>query len=165
MEGENLPTLPQLNLPGYIFRIKTQGQRKYIFDKIRKRYVVLTPEEWVRQNILMYLINEKSYPSSLMAVEMHLTINGMSKRADIILYSKQGKPLMIVECKSPAIKISQVVFDQAALYNMDMKAEYLLVTNGMAHYCARLDHALCTWNFMPDIPDYISLGLPGSQGL
>jgi hypothetical protein len=164
MEGENLPILPQLNLPGYSFRIKTQGQRKYIFDKIRKRYVVLTPEEWVRQNMVMYLVGEKKFPSSLMAVEMHLTINGMAKRADIILFSKQGKPLIIVECKSPSVKISQAVFDQAALYNMDMKVQYLLVTNGMVHYCARLDHTAGTWSFLPDIPDYVSSGLSGAFG-
>ncbi len=154
--------LPQLNLPDFSFKVKTEGQRKYIFDKFRKRYVILTPEEWVRQNMAAYLVNEKKFPSSLMAVELALTINGMAKRADIILFSRQGKPLIIVECKAPAIKISQKVFDQAALYNMDMKAEYLLVTNGMVHYCARLNHVAGTWNFLPDIPDYLSSGLSGA---
>jgi hypothetical protein len=154
--------LPQLNLPDYSFKVKTEGQRKYIFDKIRKRYVVLTAEEWVRQNMAAYLVNEKNFPSSLMAVELALTINGMVRRADIILFSRQGKPLIIVECKAPAIKISQKVFDQAALYNMDMKAEFLLVTNGMVHYCARLNHVAGTWSFLPDIPDYVSSGLSGT---
>ena len=94
-----------------------------------------------------------------MAVEMFLKINGLEKRADIVLFSKQGTPVMIVECKSPAIKISQKVFDQAALYNVDMKVEYLLVSNGITHYCARLDHKKATWKFLSDIPDYYDGGL------
>lgn len=143
-----------LNLPQYSFRIKTERQRKYIFDNIRKRYVVLTPEEWVRQNLATWLVKEKGYPLSLIAVEMPLRINRMEKRADIILFSKQGAPAVIVECKAPSIKISQKVFDQAARYNIDLKVEYLIVSNGIDHYCARLDHKGGSWQFLSEVPAF-----------
>ncbi len=146
----------QLNLPDYSFQIKSKGQRKYIFDNIRKRYVFLTPEEWVRQNLTAYLVREKNFPASLIAVEMSLKINQMDKRADIVLFSRHGAPLVIVECKAPDVKITQKVFDQAALYNMDMKVEYLIVSNGLVHYCAKLDHQERTWSFLPEIPDYLT---------
>ncbi|MFO7923233.1 MAG: type I restriction enzyme HsdR N-terminal domain-containing protein [Bacteroidales bacterium] len=146
--------MQSLNLPEYSFKIKSEGQRKYIFDNIRKRYVVLTPEEWVRQNFITWLVRDKKYPASLIAVEMRLKIQRMEKRADIVLFSRQGKPLVIVECKAPGVKISQIVFDQAARYNLDMKAEYLVVSNGLAHYCAKLDHKAGSWEFVRDIPDY-----------
>lgn len=147
----------KLNLPEYSFKIKSEGQRKYIFDNIRKRYVVLTPEEWVRQNLTTYLVEEKNYPASLIAVEMSLKINRMERRADIVLFSKLGNPLIIIECKAPGIKISQMVFDQVALYNMDMKVEYLIVSNGLVHYCAKLYHNERRWEFLKQIPDYSSL--------
>jgi predicted type IV restriction endonuclease len=148
----------RLNLPDYSFQIKSKGQRKYIFDNIRKRYVFLTPEEWVRQNLAAYLVREKNFPASLIAVEMSLRINRMDKRADIVLFSRHGAPVVIVECKAPDVKITQKVFDQAALYNMDMKVEYLIVSNGLVHYCAKLDHREQTWSFLPEIPDYFSAG-------
>lgn len=143
-----------LNLPQYSFRIRTERQRKYIFDNIRKRYVVLTPEEWVRQNLVTWLVQEKGYPPSLIAVEMPLRVNRMEKRADIVLFSKKGTPAVIVECKAPSIKISQKVFDQAARYNIDLKVEYLIVSNGMDHYCARLDHKGGSWQFLSEVPDF-----------
>lgn len=146
--------LPQLNLPEYSFKIKSEGQRKYIFDNIRKRYVVLTPEEWVRQNLIAYLVNDKKYPASLIAVEMPVKINRLEKRADIVLFSKQGIPIIIAECKAPGIKISQKVFDQAALYNLDMKVEYLIISNGMVHYCAELNHLEKKWRLLPEIPEF-----------
>ncbi len=149
--------LQKLNLPEYSFKIKSEGQRKYIFDNIRKRYIVLTPEEWVRQNLISYLVKEKKYPPSLMAVEMPLKINRMERRADIVLFSRLGKPLIIAECKAPGIPVSQLVFDQVAGYNLDMKVNYLIVSNGMAHYCAKLDHDKKSWEFLKQIPDYPSL--------
>jgi predicted type IV restriction endonuclease len=154
-----MTVLPPLNFPAYSFRIKTEGQRKYIFDNIRKRYVILTPEEWVRQHLITYLTEEKKYPASLMAVEMPLKINQLEKRADIVIFSRQGKPLMIIECKAPGIKIAQNAFDQAARYNMDMKVEYLVVSNGLVHYCARLAHGEGTWEFLGGIPDYLAAGI------
>ena len=143
-----------LNLPQYSFKIKSEGQRKYIFDNIRKRYVILTPEEWVRQHLTAWLVQEKKYPASLIAVEMPLRINRMERRADIVLYSSRGKPFMIIECKAPGIKISQKAFDQAARYNMDIKVNYLVVSNGLVHYCARLDHKKANWSFLSGIPEY-----------
>lgn len=146
--------LPQLNLPEFSFKVKSDGQRKYIFDNIRKRYVVLTPEEWVRQNFIAYLINDKKYPASLIAVEMPLKINRLEKRADIVLFSRQGLPMIIVECKSPDVKISQKVFDQAALYNFDLKVKHLIISNGMIHYCAELNHMERKWKLLPEIPGF-----------
>lgn len=148
--------LPQLNLPEFSFKVKSDGQRKYIFDNIRKRYVVLTPEEWVRQNFIAYLINEKKYPASLIAVEMPLKINRLEKRADIVLFSGLGLPMIIVECKAPGVKITQKVFDQAALYNLDLKVEHLIVSNGMVHYCAELNHNERKWKLLPEIPEFRS---------
>ena len=143
-----------LNLPDYSFKIKSEGQRKYIFDNIRKRYVVLTPEEWVRQNIIAWMVNDRKYPASLIAVELSLRINQMEKRADVVLFGHHGRPVMIIECKSPKVRILQKVFDQAALYNLDMQVEYLVVSNGLVHYCARLNHMEKTWEFLEDIPEY-----------
>lgn len=151
--------LQKLNLPEYSFRIKTTEQRKYIFDNIRKRYVLLTPEEWVRQNFASYLIMEKNYPASLIAVEMTLNTNRMVRRADIVIFSKTGAPLVIVECKAPGVTISQAVFDQVANYNMGMKVNYLVVSNGLIHYCARLYHREKRWEFLKQIPDYSTLAL------
>jgi predicted type IV restriction endonuclease len=153
--------MQSLNFPEYKFTIKTEEQRNYIFDNIRKRYVFLTPEEWVRQNLISYLVEEKKYPASLIAVEMPLRINRLERRADIVLFSREGKPLVIAECKSPDIKISQKAFDQAARYNMDMKVAFLIVSNGMVHYCAKLDHALGTWEFLNEIPMFP----PGDMGI
>ena len=114
----------------------------------------MTPEEWVRQHLTAWLVQEKKYPASLIAVEMPLRINRMERRADIVLYSIRGKPFMIIECKAPGIKISQKAFDQAARYNMDIKVNYLVVSNGLVHYCARLDHDGGTWEFLREIPDF-----------
>jgi predicted type IV restriction endonuclease len=149
--------MPQLNFPEFSFKIVSRGQSKYIFDKYRKRYVVLTPEEWVRQNIIEYMVREKKFPPSLIAVEMPLKINRLGNRADAVIYSRQGKPLIIIECKAPGVNIRQKVFDQAAHYNMDLKVEYLIVTNGMVHYCARIDHHKRTWEFLPEIPEFSSM--------
>lgn len=151
--------MQSLNFPAYSFKIKTEEQRNYIFDNIRKRYVILTPEEWVRQHLITYLTEEKKYPASLMAVEMSLKINKMERRADIVLFSRLGKPFMIVECKAPGVKITQNAFDQAARYNMDMKVEYLVVSNGLVHYCALLNHADHSWEFLKEIPGFIQSGL------
>jgi predicted type IV restriction endonuclease len=146
--------MQSLNFPAYTFRIKTEEQRNYIFDNIRKRYVILTPEEWVRQHLATYLTEEKKYPAALMAVEMSLKINKLERRADIVLFSRDGKPFMIVECKAPGVKVTQNTFDQAARYNMDMKVEYLVISNGLVHYCARLNHADHSWEFLKEIPGF-----------
>jgi len=146
--------MQSLNFPRYSFRIKSEGQRKHIFDNIRKRYVLLTPEEWVRQHLISYLVEDRKYPASLLAVEMPLKINRMERRADLVLFSKNGDPLLIAECKAPGVKITQGAFDQVARYNLDMKVRYLIVSNGTVHYCAELDHVRGVWSFLRQIPAF-----------
>jgi len=146
--------MKRLNLPTYSFNIKLIEQRKYIFDSIRKKYLILTPEEWVRQNFLKYLIEEKGYPASLISVEKELKLNNISKRTDAVVYNKQGEPLLVLEFKAPEVKIDQKVFDQIARYNMKLKVNYLVVSNGMEHFCCVLQHDLNTYQFLKEIPQY-----------
>ena len=147
-----------LNLPQYTFRIKDKLDKKLIFDGFRRRWVALTPEEWVRQNFVRYLTEEKHFPASLVAVERSLRMNQRDFRTDIILFSKLGNPLVVVECKAPEVKISQQVFDQIARYNLDLRVNYLIVTNGLVHYCCRFDQEQLSYTFLPEIPDYLELG-------
>jgi len=146
-----------LNLPSYSFRVKEQTDQRLIFDEFRKRWVKLTPEEWVRQNFARYLTEVKHFPASLLSVERSLRINQHDFRTDIVLFSKTGQPLVIVECKAPEVKISQQVFDQIARYNLALRVDYLVVTNGMMHYCCRFDQQSMTYSFLPEIPDYLDL--------
>lgn len=146
--------MENLNLPTYSFKIKSDLQRKLIFDSIRKKYVVLTPEEWVRQNFIQYLVNEKNFPASLIAVEKKVDVNLLPQRSDIVLYNSNAKPLMIVECKSTKIKITQDVFNQIARYNMVLRVPFLVVTNGLHHYCCQMDYEKQTYQFLRDIPNY-----------
>jgi hypothetical protein len=144
--------MPQLNLPLYDFRTRIQEGAKQIFDPVRKIFVALTAEEWVRQNFLMYLMEEKRYPPSLIAVETTIRVHGMKRRCDIVIFDRSGKPFMIVECKAPGIGTGQKVFDQIARYNLALGTEYLVVTNGMQHYCCRIDHAARSYDFIREIP-------------
>jgi type I site-specific restriction endonuclease len=143
-----------LNLPPYDLKIKHKEGKEVIFDVIRKKYVTLTREEWVRQNFIHFLIHEKQFPMSLMGVEYAVKLYKMQKRADIVLFDNRGKPRLIVECKSPEISISQDTFDQAARYNISLKVDYLIVTNGLDHYCSRINYEKGSYEFLPDIPDY-----------
>ena len=146
-----------LNLPTYSFKIKSEGQRKYIFDGVRKKYIQLTPEEWVRQNFVQFLIQEKKYPESLISIEMFFKINKLMKRSDIVIFNKQGNPVVIVECKSSRVKISQDTFDQIARYNMKFKVDYLIVTNGINHYCCMMDSMKNKYTFINEIPTFEEL--------
>ncbi|WP_271406005.1 type I restriction enzyme HsdR N-terminal domain-containing protein [Tenacibaculum soleae] len=146
--------MQKLNLPNYIFKLKSNENKTLIFDKWRKKYLVLTPEEWVRQHFVQYLIDEKKYPVSLIAIEKQLTINNLKKRTDIVIFSSDGLPDIIVECKAPKIKISQDTFDQIARYNLKLNANYLVVTNGLHHYFCKLDKENETYIFLKDIPNY-----------
>jgi len=146
--------MESLNLPTYSFNIKFQGQRKYIFDTLRKKYVLLTPEEWVRQNFLKFLTENKNYPASLIFVEMEFKLNTLSKRCDAVVFNRSGNPILIVECKAPSVKIDKLVFEQIARYNMQLKVDYLIVTNGLSHYCCKIDFEKSTYVFLPDIPFY-----------
>ena len=144
----------QLNLPKYAYKIKNRENKLYIFDIIRKKYVVLTPEEWVRQHFVHYLITDKKYPKSIIAIEKQLKYNGLVKRTDILVFDKLGQPDIIVECKSPGIKISQDTFDQIARYNLKLNANFLVVTNGLQHYYCKLDHQNEHYVFLEEIRQY-----------
>jgi type I site-specific restriction endonuclease len=146
--------MQELNLPKYSFKFKETDEKIYIFDAFRKKYVQLTPEEWVRQNFLQYLVVEKKYPLSLIAVEAGLKYNQMQKRADVLVYDKQGHPFLLVECKAPEVKISQDTFDQVARYNMIFKVSYLIVTNGMDHFCCKMDYSDNSYRFLEEIPPF-----------
>ena len=146
-----------LNLPQYSFRTNEKFGKKLIFDGFRRRWVALTPEEWVRQNFARYLTEEKHFPASLVAVERSLRMNQRDFRTDIVLFSKSGNPLVVVECKAPEVKILQQVFDQIARYNLNLRVSYLIVTNGLKHYCCRFDQSELTHTFLPEIPDYKEL--------
>ena len=143
-----------LNLPKYNLSTKLINDKKYVFEVIRKKYVVLTPEEFVRQNFVQFLIQEKKYPASLVATEILLKINNLSKRADIVLYNRVGEASLIVECKAPEVKITQKAFDQILRYNISLRADYLIITNGIKHYCCKHDFENNSCVFLADIPHY-----------
>ena len=149
--------MEKLNLPQYDFRIRKKEHKLEIFDTFRKKFVALTPEEWVRQNFLMYLVKEKDYPVSLISVEAGLKLYNRIKRTDIVVYNNNAKPVLIVECKASDVPISQKTFDQIARYNMVLKVNYLIVTNGLNHYCCHLDYENNTIKYLKDIPDYKNL--------
>jgi type I site-specific restriction endonuclease len=143
-----------LNLPTYLFRIKEDKGKKYIFDEIRRRFVLLTPEEWVRQHVVNFLVNEKSFPRQLISVEKGFHQNRNRQRYDLLVHNRQGEPLMIVECKAPDVEINQHVFDQAGRYNNKHKAVYMLITNGTKHYCCLINMANKKYSFLQEIPDF-----------
>ncbi len=149
--------MQKLNLPQYPIRLKEEKGTKYIFDPIRKKYLVLQPEEWVRQNFIQYLINDKSFPSSLIAIEKGLKLNELQKRADIVIYDNQAQPIVLIECKAPKVKINQEVFEQVARYNIVFKVPYLLVTNGLEHYCAKVNLKENSFEFLEELPVYSEL--------
>ena len=144
----------QLNLPSSQFTVKQTEKGYFIFDRFRKRYVKLTPEEWVRQHFLMYLIDNKGYPVGLMAVEQQLILHGMKKRCDAVLYDLQAKPQLIIELKAPNVPITQAVFDQVAVYNSKLKVDYFMISNGLEHYCCKVNTENASYDFFEGIPDY-----------
>lgn len=145
---------PNLNLPPIALDLKQEGSTIKVFDNLRQKYVVLTPEEWVRQHFTSHLIFGLHYPELLMANEIGLTLNGGQKRCDTVVFDRDLSPLIIVEYKAPTVKITQTVFDQIARYNMNLKARYLIVSNGLAHYCCKMDYVSNSYQFIPQIPDY-----------
>ncbi len=144
----------QLNLPVYQFSIKQTEKGFLILDTFRKKFVRLTPEEWVRQNFLSYLTREKGFPAALMSVEKELNLNGMKKRCDAVFYNLKAEPEIIIELKAPGVVINQAVFDQVAVYNSKLKVEYFLISNGLEHYCCRVNPENATYDFFKEIPDY-----------
>ncbi len=149
--------MSSLNLPKYDAKIIKTGDNYEIFDILRRKYLVLTPEEWVRQNFIHYLINHKGYPASLMANETAIKLNSLTKRCDTVVYNNNLEPLAICEYKNPEIEITQEVFDQIARYNIVLKVKYLIVSNGLNHYCCLMDYNNMTYSFVEDIPDYETL--------
>ncbi len=147
----------KLNLPKYKFSIRRHGNKHEIFDSIRNKYVALTSEEWVRQNFIAYLIKQKTYPASLLAVEKTFILYRNNVRPDIVSFDNRGKPRVIVECKAPEIKISQQSFDQIVKYNFALKADYLIITNGISHFCCKIDFENKTYKFLKTIPPYKSI--------
>ncbi|NCB09217.1 MAG: type I restriction enzyme HsdR N-terminal domain-containing protein [Bacteroidia bacterium] len=142
----------KLNLPEYDFKIKVEGETMLIFDVIRKKYVVLTPEEWVRQNFIQYLIAEKKFPASLMAVEKKLTVNRQPRRFDLLVYRRNGQPFLMAEFKAPNVKITQDAFDQVVRYNMALQVDFIVVSNGMQHFACQIDYTKNSFSYLPEIP-------------
>lgn len=146
-----------LNLPSFDIRLQRDDEGVKIFDRLRKKFIILTPEEWVRQHFVNYLINHKGFPESLMANEIGITLNGTRRRCDTVVFDKHGSPMVIVEYKASSIVISQSTFDQIVRYNMVLHARYLIVSNGMNHYCCRIDYDNMSYDFLKEVPDYADL--------
>lgn len=141
-----------LQFPPYQFRFKNSENKVAIFDDIRKKFIILTPEEWVRQHVVHYLIHDKSYPKSWINVEKIIKLNGLTKRYDVVVFNPDGSIFLLVECKAPEIKISQHTFDQIARYNLALKADYLMVTNGLEHYFCQMDYDKENYHFLQELP-------------
>ena len=146
--------MKQLQFPTYSFRFKNSENKVAIFDEIRKKFIIVTPEEWVRQHVVQFLLQDKKYPKSHINVEKLLKINGLIKRYDVVVYKPDGNISILVECKAPEVKISQSTFDQIARYNMTLKAEYLMVTNGLNHYFCKMDYENEKYDFLSELPEY-----------
>ena len=147
----------QLNSTDFSFRVRSSGQRKLIYDIIRRKYVTLTPEEWVRQHVIHFLIQALGYPAGVLAVERELELNGLRKRTDLVVYNRSGHAVLLVECKAPEVKLGQAVADQAARYNMQLQVNYLWLTNGTQHYICRLDAEAKRWEVLQQLPPYEAL--------
>lgn len=144
----------ELSLPSFDYKVEKRGGVLFIYDIIRKKYVTLTPEEWVRQHFINYLIRVKHYPPALIAVEKEIGLYGLKRRFDLVCYDREGKPYLIVECKAASVVLSQSVFDQVFGYNLIMAAPYVVVTNGIQHFCGHLDTKK-QFRFLAEIPELI----------
>ena len=152
--------LPDLDLPDHGVKTKNDADGARVFDPYRRRWVTLTPEEWVRQHFLNHLVHDLGCPVSLLAVERSLVLNDLAKRADVVVFGREGRPIAIVECKSPQVRIDQRTFEQIARYNLVFKVRYLIVTNGFRHFCCRIDHSKGSVDFLVDIPSHADMSRP-----
>lgn len=143
-----------LQFPSYDFRLKNKQNKPFIFDLVRKKFVWLTPEEWVRQHVLNYLIQDKKYPLSHINIEKQIEVNGLKKRYDIVIYNRDGSIHLLVECKAPEIKINQTTFDQIARYNFKLNATFLMVTNGLQHFYCQILEKEEKYQFLREIPEF-----------
>lgn len=148
--------MQELNLPKYKFRIEKRENQTFIFDTIRKKLILCTPEEWVRQNLIQFFIQEKTVPAGLISIEKEVHINGLSKRYDALIANKFGKPIVLIECKAPSVKISQAVFQQIAEYNLHFHVPYLFVSNGLSHYICKIEENK-SMKFLKEMPNYADL--------
>ena len=146
--------MQQLNFPSYSFRFKNSENKVAIFDEIRKKFILLTPEEWVRQNTIQFILQEKKYLKSYLNVEKIIKINDLIKRYDIVVFQPNGKIFLLIECKAPEVSITQNTFDQIARYNLSLKAEYLMVTNGLNHYFCQMDFEKEEYVFLKELPEF-----------
>ncbi len=156
--------MQKLNLPEYAFRTKTENGKQLIFDSIRKKFVVLTPEEWVRQNFIQYLKKEKKYPENLMAVEKQIMVNDKRRRFDLLIYLRNGQPHLIAEFKAPNVKITQDAFDQVVRYNMALRVERVIVSNGLQHFACEIDYVKNSFSYLPEIPEFCERCRVDGQG-
>ena len=146
--------MQELNLPKINIKSKLVDESIQIFDIVRKKYLLLTPEEWVRQHVVHYLIFHKKYPLGLMQIEKLIKYNSLKTRADILVLDTNSNPLILVECKAPSVSIDKDAFFQIAKYNSSLKAKYLFVTNGLVHYCCEMDYAFGATNYLKEVPEY-----------
>ncbi|MDR1555601.1 MAG: type I restriction enzyme HsdR N-terminal domain-containing protein [Tannerellaceae bacterium] len=147
-----------LNLPAFDIKVREKDGRRLIFDPLRRRYVALTPEEWVRQHFVNYLITEKHYPEDLLGNEISLRYHAVIRRCDTIVYNRFLAPLMIIEYKSPYVAVKRAVFDQISRYNASLRVRFLTVSNGIQHFCCRIDYETQTYTFLESLPAYDELG-------
>ena len=150
----NGAAIQNLNLPACTFRLEERKGMVYLFDERRKKWILLTPEEWVRQHFIRYLSDYRGFPGQLMAVEKKVMINGLSQRFDLLVYDRRGKPLLVAEFKAPGIEITQEAFSQAFRYNSILKAPFTLISNGMTHFVCKTDYLTGATEYLPEIPDY-----------
>ena len=153
----------ELNLPPFDIRLRDQAGRRQVFDVLRRRYVALTPEEWVRQHFVHFLIGHKGYPKGLLANEVELRVGEKRLRCDSVVYDRSLRPLMIVEYKAPDIAITQRVFRQISAYNLLLRVDYLVVSNGLSHYCCRMDYDRQTYTFLTGIPPYADISMTSAS--
>lgn len=146
--------MKKLNFPVYSFRFKNSENKVAIFDEIRKKFILLTPEEWVRQHTVQFLLQDKKFPKSYINVEKLIKINDLSKRYDVVVFQPNGDIYLLIECKAPEVPISQNTFDQIARYNLVLKAKYLMVTNGLNHYFCQMDFENEKYIFLNELPAY-----------
>lgn len=154
-----MKSFERLNFPEVNLNIKYEGEQPLVFDFIRKKWLVLTPEEWVRQHLVNYLVTQKGYPPSLISLEAGLKYNRLSKRSDVLIYNKHGKPLFILECKAPEVAIAQKVIEQVSMYNKSIGAAFLCVTNGFKHYCWTFNPITKQFDFLPQLPNFQEIAL------
>ena len=146
--------MQKLNFPTYSFRFKNSENKVAIFDEIRKKFIILTPEEWVRQHVVQYLLQDKNYPKSYINVEKLIKVNDLSKRYDVIVYQPNGEIYLLIECKAPEVTLTQHTFDQIARYNLVLNAKYLMVSNGLNHYFCQMDFEKEQYNFLRELPEF-----------